>query len=1534
MFSSLLGQFDHFSRKIHRLRALSGSPTRARPLFEHLESRDLPAPLTWFPAPNLPVARGGAVAAADQGAAFTFLGGGPSDVLTVEPADPAWAAISWSDPSFEDRTSISPGVGILGSASLLVFGGDQGGAVADAIQYDTATGPQVVASMHTPRELMGYATDQQANVYAIGGIDDNGTPLASVEYYTQSTNTWTFAAPLPQTLYADSAAYDGNGHIFTFGGVGSGGTILSTVYEYTIATNTWSQMASMPSAVRDSAAVLASNNLIYVLGGNTSTGTTAAVESYNPATNTWNTEASLPAPVSSTAVVSDSLGRIEILGGFDASGNALANVWVSQRLNAPDSVPSITTSPPTTGRTAVLYSYQVFSTANPQATYSLSTAPTGMSIDPGTGLVQWTPTGTQTGSIPVTVVASNYAEQTSQSFTINVTQSPPTIPTGLAVTGTDIQSLTYSWNPSTGPLGVDHYNVYHYYATGHSGRGGGITYHHDLVGSTTGTSFTITGLYSGRSYQYQVEAFDPNGLGSGYSAPVTGTTLPDTVPPVLTTPSNQTVEATSPAGATDANAFTATATDPGPGIDSLTISYTANGVIISPTYVFPVGVTTVTATVRDLYGNSASGSFTVTVNSSFPVITLPPNQLVEQTSSAGATDANAFTATATDAQDPIASITYSVNAVTIDPSYVFAPGTTTVTVTATDVSGNSNSGTFTVTVEDIPPTVTLTGLPPNNNTVYEGTAINVTANATAGTSAENAYGLTFTWNVTKVHNGVTTNNYYTGGGQGSSDQIAFVADDEGSYILNVTATDVNGTSTTVSATITSWPLEPTLTMSGPSDGVVYQNRLFTFTASSPSPIDQSSPFIYNINWGDGNSQTITGGSSIVVGHAYTATGSYTVYAYPTDAGGYFGPTSSQSVTINTIEQQSDPARQGGIAGLAIGGTSGNDAFVISTGSASGTITVTLNGASLGTFTPTGGGISVYGGPGTNGVTFNARSGAGTFSLNGQTLSYSNSGTGVPLFNLSLYLAPDISNLAINGGNTASSYRVQDTTIATSITAGSGNDTFTLADTGAATQPVAFNGGSGTNTLIGANLNNSWSITASNTGTVQAAGEPADAFSSIQNLDGGSASDTFAFASNTASISGSLNGGAGSNTLDFSARTTAVTVTLQSTGLNRSTAISGTFTNITSLVGSSATTNSLIGPNIATSWTISGTNAGTVGSLPFSGFENLTGGSAADTFAFTGAGSISGNLNGGSGVNTLDVSGYSSPATINLQTKKATPIAGTFSNVTSFVGDNATSTLVGANTTNTWTITSANAGHVGSFSFSKIANLTGGTGVDTFKISTGGSISGTINGGGAPANQGDWLDYSSFSGPVTVNLATGAATSVNGGAAGGIIGIQDVHGGNGGNTLTGNSQGNILIGGTGTNTITGGSGRSLLIADRGVSNITGGSGGSANGGDILIAGYTSYDTVSAANQAALMSILAEWQSSDSYATRFSDINTGTGGGLNGSSKLNYGTTVIDNGKVNTLTAQPGTAIVDWFFGNFASGHTTINNFETGEHQNNT
>jgi hypothetical protein len=481
--------------------------------------------------------------------------------------------------------------------------------------------------------------------------------------------------------------------------------------------------------------------------------------------------------------------------------------------------------------------------------------------------------------------------------------------------------------------------------------------------------------------------------------------------------------------------------------------------------------------------------------------------------------------------------------------------------------------------------------------------------------------------------------------------------------------------------------------------------------------------------------------------------------------------------------------------------------------------------------------------------------------------------------------------------------------------------------GTATNLIAAIGGSASNTLSGVNTTNTWNITASNAGNLNSS----FTFTHFGNLVGGSQPNDFVFGA-SGSLTGNIIDGSSTtgDALDFSAYTTAiVTLDLQT---KKATPIGGTFSKIATAIGQTSTTaDTLTGVNAANSWTISGTNSGTVGTVTFSNFGTLTGGTGNDTFSFDSGGSLTGSVVGGGGTDTLDYSANGGAAiAVDLQTKTAPAIGGTFSGIAALTGSTAsTNTLTGANSSNAWSITGANAGKVNSFTFSNIENLVGGAGIDVFTFSSTGTVA-AIDGGGAPAHQGDWLDYSSFTTAVTVDLSAGAATNVNGGAAGSVSNVQNVHGGN---TLNGNSQGNILIGGSGANTITGGSGRRLLIADRGASNITGGSDGSPSGGDILIAGSTSYDSMTSAHEAALMSILAEWQSADSYATRFHDINTGSGGGLNGTNKLNYGMTVLDNGQVNTLTAEAGTAAVDWLFANQTAGHTTILTQETGEHVNN-
>jgi Ca2+-binding RTX toxin-like protein len=438
--------------------------------------------------------------------------------------------------------------------------------------------------------------------------------------------------------------------------------------------------------------------------------------------------------------------------------------------------------------------------------------------------------------------------------------------------------------------------------------------------------------------------------------------------------------------------------------------------------------------------------------------------------------------------------------------------------------------------------------------------------------------------------------------------------------------------------------------------------------------------------------------------------------------------------------------------------------------------------------------------------------------------------------------------------------------------------------------VSLKGAGGSDTLTGPDQANAWVITAPNTGTLNGS----TSFSAIRSLTGGSGADTFTFASNTASLSGNLDGGGGANVLDFSGRTSAVTATLSVTGLNKATAIAGAWTNVGTLIGSAALTNALIGPNANTTWVVNGPNTGTVGGLTFSGFENLTGGSLNDTFQFTGSGNLSGNLNGGLGTNLLDVSGSAAGAvTVNLQTRKATPIGGTWSNLMDFQGNDTAnglySTLIGPNMANTWAITATDTGTVANKTFAGFANLTGGSGTDTFSLADGKGVLGRID-GGAGINT---LDDSAYSSGMTINLALGTATNV----LGGIANIQNANGGSGNDVLVGNAL---------ANTLNGNGGNDLVIGGGGADKLNGGA-----GDDILIAGTTLYDQT----PAALDALMAYWGQN----LPFPDLVAGLRAGIPYTDNTGAHTaaltasTVFDDAAKDTLTGGGDT---DWFFARLA------------------
>jgi hypothetical protein len=106
--------------------------------------------------------------------------------------------------------------------------------------------------------------------------------------------------------------------------------------------------------------------------------------------------------------------------------------------------PAFTTAPITSAVDDAAYTYDVDATGNPAPTFSLITAPAGMSIDPTTGIINWLPTNP--GNYNVVVQASNGIQpNVTQAFTItvNIDLAPAAVLTrplpGEILTGTNAE---------------------------------------------------------------------------------------------------------------------------------------------------------------------------------------------------------------------------------------------------------------------------------------------------------------------------------------------------------------------------------------------------------------------------------------------------------------------------------------------------------------------------------------------------------------------------------------------------------------------------------------------------------------------------------------------------------------------------------------------------------------------------------------------------------------------------------------------------------------------------------------------------------------------------------------------------------------------------------------------------------------------------------------------------------------------------------------------------------------------------------------
>ena len=145
---------------------------------------------------------------------------------------------------------------------------------------------------------------------------------------------------------------------------------------------------------------------------------------------------------------------------------------------------------------------------------------------------------------------------------------------------------------------------------------------------------------------------------------------------------------------------------------------------------------------------------------------------------------------------------------------------------------------------------------------------------------------------------------------------------------------------------------------------------------------------------------------------------------------------------------------------------------------------------------------------------------------------------------------------------------------------------------------------------------------------------------------------------------------------------------------------------------------------------------------------------------------------------------------------------------------------------------------------------------------------------------------------------------------------NIWGGAGDDKIKGGSGADVILGESGDDKLYGGDGRDMLIGGAGADSIHG-----DDNDDILIAGYTIYDK----HRLALEAILAEWNSTRTYAQRRANImGVGTGARANSSYYFTFdgstaaSNTVSDDGVRDTLWGDDGR---DWFMYQFDGDHST-------------
>jgi len=450
----------------------------------------------------------------------------------------------------------------------------------------------------------------------------------------------------------------------------------------------------------------------------------------------------------------------------------------------------------------------------------------------------------------------------------------------------------------------------------------------------------------------------------------------------------------------------------------------------------------------------------------------------------------------------------------------------------------------------------------------------------------------------------------------------------------------------------------------------------------------------SISWGNANSLTLEAGRNISVdGTISAASGTLNLQAGQDGAGGNIDLTNSNisAATVNLT---------GGGGTDTLTGQSAGATWSI-TGANTGNINGTFNFSSI---------ENLIGGTGND-----------TFNVNNNFTGSLNGGNGNDTFD---FVDGVVVTGAINGGAGSdtldwSNYSSARNVTLTDVGTSDGFQGQQASITGDFDNIDVLTSSNNSETLTGANLSNSWSITGVDDGSVTSGGKTIN-YTNFVNILGGSGADDIVLAGG--SVTGSINGGAGTDNL--TANNGGKTFTVTGAAAGNLTDVSGGFTNM----------------------------------------ERLIGGTGTDTFTINA--NFSGGINGGTGTDTVNYTALVAPITVTLGTAAN---AGEVTGVETIIGE-AGSTLAGDNGNNTWTTTGIDQGTVtwaggAPTAFSGFVTINAGSGNDTFNF--GDDFTNTINaGGGADQFNIDSAVSGTLngdSGNDTFNINQNTTGNVNGGA---------------------------------------------------------------------------------------------------------------------------------------------------------------------------